>query len=132
MSRSFVVILLAACAAPPEAAAPARRTFDATPERIRAACRDALRGWPIQTEGDVIETGWRETDGPTSTAGRLLGTRDLERSRFHVTIEGNEVAARVDVERRPRLGATATRWERAYSDGRHEREFFDRVEASLR
>lgn len=130
MSRIFLVALLAGCAAPHEASTPGR-TFEATPEQLRAACRDALRGWPIESDGDVIETGWREEEAATSSAGRLLGTRDLVRTRFLVTIDGNTIGTRADVERRPRLGAQGTRWERVYSDGSHERAFLDRVAERL-
>lgn len=126
MSRNVVAALLIGCAAPP-----AGRTFEATPEQLRAACVEALNGWPIEAEGDVIETGWRETDSTAPSAGQLLGTRGLERSRFHVTIGDNTVGVRADVERRPRLGATATRWERVFSDGSRERAFLDRVAEAL-
>lgn len=133
-----MLLLGVACAAPEGSRRTGERTFAVPAARVEAAVRSLLRDHPMLAGAPgLVRTDWRELPADRAGAGGLLGARDWERDRFLVRINSvdpgtTRVDVDVEVERRPTLGAGATRWERAFSDGTREDRFFLDLEAALR
>lgn len=134
MRSSFRLLLTssllttAACAA---ASAPAvEREFAAAPARVRAVALEAI-GAPVEEDGDVLRTGWREELSPDRAQGTILEGRYVRRTRLTVRLEGSRVAVSAVVEERAPGGSRSLRWQRRESDGVAEREFLRKVEELL-
>lgn len=91
------------------AATPSRRSFDASPERLREAVRAVLSHCPdFQVEGDVIRTGYCSNP----VAPELRRTGGKWREWHEVRIDESAVEVRSSVEESGLYGHGAHRWER--------------------
>lgn len=94
------------------AAAPSRRSFDASPERLLEAVRAVLSHCPgVREEGDVIRTGFC-TEPVTPELRRSRGNW---REWHEVRIEGSTVEVRSSAEESGLYQHGAHRWERRNS-----------------
>jgi hypothetical protein len=106
------------------------REFAAAPARVRAVALEAI-GAPVEEDGDVLRTGWREELSPDRAQGTILEGRYVRRTRLTVRLEGSRVAVSAVVEERAPGGSRSLRWQRRESDGVAEREFLRKVEELL-
>ncbi len=89
------------------------RSFSASPERVRAAVKQALAHCPeVNEEGDVIRTGYC----PRPLASGTPQSTDLYRESHEVRLLGSSVEVRSLVEERGPHGHGRHRWERRPSE----------------